>query len=100
MRGDNSRYRLKQNIIYDEIEGTPRLFNPETGMFHELNETGFHIINTLIGQWKTLDEIVDKLLQIYEAGENLRAEINADVQKFINDLIQRQLVDAQTAEKE
>ena len=100
MSGANLRYRLKDDVVYDEVEGVPKLFNPETGMFHELNETGAQIINTLTGQWKTLDEIADKISQIYEADESLRGAIKADVQKFLDDLLRRRLIDGQASEKE
>lgn len=96
MKKNNAlRYRLKDVVVYDEVEGVPKLFNPETGMFHELNETGAHIIDALGENWKTLDEIVEEISQIYDADESLRSQIKIDVRMFLDDLMRRQLIEVE-----
>jgi hypothetical protein len=69
--------------------GLTMLFDRAKGVMYELNESASSIVELLSEQPKGIDEIVQALVDEFDAP---RAEIQADVDDFIKDFVTAELL--------
>lgn len=82
-------YQKNKNMDYISADETSlAVFDAESGDTHFFNETGVDILNCLDAPI-TLEELLDKLCEIYEAAPS---DIRADVEEFIADCIVKKVV--------
>jgi len=81
--------RLREDVLLREVEDELLLYDPKTGETLLLNNTAAAIVELCDGSTSPVG-IVDEIMSVVEVD---RAQVEADVQKLINDLEERGLVE-------
>jgi hypothetical protein len=85
----NSRVRVNDEVLFQELEGEAVLLNLNSGIYFGLDPIGT-LIWQLLGKQKQLSEIVDAIVADYEVSEE---RCKADVLSLLEDLQQNKLVE-------
>ena len=82
-------YKKNEAMDYIAADDTSLvIFDPESGDTHFFDETGTDILNCL-NEPRTLDDLLDRLCEIYEASP---LDIRSDVEDFLADCIAKKVV--------
>ena len=86
----NLRVRRSDQAVFRELagEGSAVLLNLETGAYHSLNAVGTLIWN-LIGEGSTMADLV---AGVREEIPDVPPGVDADIESFVQDLVQRDLL--------
>lgn len=76
-------YKIKQQVLWKNVDNEVVIVDPETDNYSYLNATGRDVWE-LLGQGRTFEEIVAELSTRYDASPEI---IRADVLALINDLL-------------
>ena len=85
-----SRYRVASNVLRAHLEEHEVLLNPESGIYHVVNDTG----RRLLGCWGdglSLEESVSLLVE--EMGWEA-VQVRADADSFVAAMMERGLIEA------
>lgn len=82
------KYSTRTDLVFDRTDEGYVVYNPDTGDFFELNETG-EVIWQVMRDWVSLDELVTHLSEAFQVEE---PELRSDVTAFIDQLQRRALL--------
>jgi len=82
------KYSTRTDLVYDRTDEGYVVYNPDTGDFFELNDTG-EVIWEAMRDWVSLDELVTQLSETFQVAE---PELRTDVTVFLDQLQQRALL--------
>ena len=81
--------KLKENIVTQKLGDEYVIFDNDNSTLHELNETGFLIVELLVkGKYKK--SVIKKLSSVYKIKQ---AEAKKDYEEFIKELEKRDLIE-------
>jgi hypothetical protein len=83
------RYRIAPPVLRAELEGDQVLLNPETGIYHLVNDTGSSILG-LLADGLDLHEGVTRLSR--ETGEPIE-RVSRDAEAFVAAMVERRLLE-------
>jgi len=84
----NSRVRLQDDVLFQELQGESVLLNLKTGMYFGLNPIGTRIWQ-LLQEDQSLDQIVGTLLDEYEVSQE---QLTQDVLVLVGQLVKQELL--------
>lgn len=84
------RLAVNEAVVYAELDNEAVLLNVETGIYFGLNDIGT-LIWKLLEQSTSQEDIVTNLLDEYDVDP---AKLRTDVNAFVDQLIDRQLITA------
>ena len=76
------------SVATADLGGESVLLDPTSGRYFGLNEVGSRIFE-LLGEPRSVSELVEILVQEYEVGES---RLRADVEAFVSEMMSRGLV--------
>ncbi len=85
----SDRYRIPRSVLRAELEGDEVLLNPETGVYHLVNDTGKTILDSLV-EGGSLRECIEQLA--LDTGQPLD-RISRDAEAFVTAMLERQLLE-------
>lgn len=83
------RYKIKEDVLWKEVDGEAVMVDPEKDEYCYLNTVGTGIWN-FISEGKTLKEIEKSLIEEYEAPSD---EILIGLKKLIKHLVEKELIE-------
>lgn len=86
MASKNTKYLLRQNIVFREEEDGAFLFDPDTDSLHCINKVGASICK-LCHQENSLQEICDSLPNEYRTEKVENEKLEEDVLSFVSQLV-------------
>lgn len=88
----SDRYRIPSSVLRAELEGDQVLLNPETGVYHLVNDTGSAILD-MLAEGSDLQAGVAQLS--LETGEPVDRVLR-DAQTFVAAMVERRLLESAT----
>jgi hypothetical protein len=85
----SDRYRIPRSVLRAELEGDEVLLNPETGVYHLVNDTGKAILDSLAGG-SSLGECIDRLARDTDQPID---RISRDADAFVTAMLERRLLE-------
>lgn len=84
----DSRVRIQDDVLFQELQGESVLLNLKTGMYFGLNPIGTRIWQLLQDE-QSLDKIVGVLLEEYEVSQE---QLQQDVLVLVGQLVKQELL--------
>jgi len=88
----DDRFRIPASVLRAELEGDQVLLNPETGVYHLVNDTGSAILD-MLAEGSDLQAGVARLSR--ETGEPVD-RVLGDAQAFVAAMVERRLLEPVT----
>ena len=92
MLRDDQRITIREEVLSRQLDGEAVLLDLQSGTYFGLNEIGA-LVWDLVSAGKTVGEIRVGLLEAYEVEPEV---VDADLERLIDDLQRRGLVDLST----
>lgn len=80
------KININKSVISKSIDKIEMILNVETGIYHELNESGSCVWSIIKNNNFTKDELTEKISSIYKDGV-------IDINDFIDDLKESKLIE-------
>lgn len=87
----SDQYQVVSDVLFSDIDGEVIILSPEEDAYLSLDATGSRIW-LLLQNAMSLDDLVNLLTEEYEVSAE---DCLHDVQSFLEDMIQRQLIKVQ-----